>query len=77
MSLELCLSQAGQTPRFSASTKVYAGASDQIFACSPARSENSYILVLYNGHKSHGSLPLIEWAKHNYIIFFVLPIDAI
>ena len=39
----------------------------------PARSENSYALVLYDGHKSHVSLPLIEWAKQNYIILFVLP----
>ena len=38
----------------------------------PARSENSYALVLYDGHKSHVSLPLIEWAKENYIILFVL-----
>ena len=29
----------------------------------PARSENSYALVLYDGHKSHVSLPLIEWAS--------------
>ena len=39
----------------------------------PARSENSYALVLYDGHKIHVSLPLIEWAKQNYIILFILP----
>ena len=53
---------------------VYAGASDQVFA---STQKNSYVLILYDGHKSHGVLPLIEWAKHNYIILFVLPIDAI
>ena len=39
----------------------------------PERSEDSYVLVLYDGHKSHVSLPLIEWAKVNHIILFVLP----
>lgn len=33
----------------------------------------TYVLVLYDGHKSHVSVPLIEWAKSNHIIFFVLP----
>ena len=49
---------------------------EQLIKYLPARSENSYILVLYDGHKSNGSLLLIEWAKHNYVILFVLPIDA-
>ena len=38
----------------------------------PEHSEDSYVLVLYDGHKSHVSLPLIEWAKVNHIILFVL-----
>ena len=29
----------------------------------PARSEDSPVLVLYDGHESHVSLGLIEWAK--------------
>ena len=31
------------------------------------------ILILYDGHRSHFSLDLIEWAKTNNIILFVLP----
>ncbi|KAH3715734.1 hypothetical protein DPMN_058446 [Dreissena polymorpha] len=30
-------------------------------------------LVLYNSHKSHISIELIEWAKENRIVLFVLP----
>ena len=39
----------------------------------PARSEDSPVLVLYDGHKSHVSLGLIEWAKSEHIILFVFP----
>ena len=39
----------------------------------PEPSEDSYVLVIYDGHKSHVSLPLMEWAKVNHIILFVLP----
>ena len=39
----------------------------------PGRSENSYALVLYDSHKSHVPLPLIEWEKQNNIILSVLP----
>ena len=31
------------------------------------------ILILYDGHRSHFSLDLIEWANANNIILFVLP----
>jgi len=34
---------------------------------------NSYILVLYDGHTSHVSKPLIEWAQSQRIMLFVLP----
>lgn len=30
------------------------------------------ILALYDGHRSHISLDLIEWAKNNNIVLFVL-----
>ena len=39
----------------------------------PARDANNQVLVLYDGHKSHVTLGLIEWAKENNIILFVLP----
>ena len=31
------------------------------------------VLILYDGHRSHFSLDLIEWARTNNIILFVLP----
>ncbi|XP_052223865.1 uncharacterized protein LOC127839515 [Dreissena polymorpha] len=37
------------------------------------RDKDQPILVLYDGHKSHISLPLINWAKEHNIILFVLP----
>ena len=37
------------------------------------RDESQPILVLYDGHKSHFSIELIEWANMNNIILFVLP----
>lgn len=39
----------------------------------PAHSEDSHILVLYESHKNHVSLSLIESAINNFIILFVLP----
>jgi hypothetical protein len=39
----------------------------------PARDSSSYVLVLYDGHKSHVTIPLIEWAVEQHIILFVLP----
>ena len=35
--------------------------------------EGQTILVLYDGHKSYISLNLIDWARDNSIIVFVLP----
>lgn len=39
----------------------------------PSRDNDTYVLVLYDGHTSHVTLPLIEWAIQNNIILFVLP----
>ena len=36
-------------------------------------SDEQPILLLYDGHKSHVSLNLIDWAKAHNIILFVLP----
>ncbi len=35
--------------------------------------EGDYTLVLYDGHKSHISLRVIQWAREKNIILFVLP----
>ena len=37
------------------------------------RNVDDTMLVLYDGHRSHVSLGLIEWAKQNNIVLFVLP----
>ena len=34
---------------------------------------NGYTLILYDGHRSHIHPDIIEWAKENNIILFVLP----
>ena len=39
----------------------------------PPRSDDSPVLILYDEHKSHVSLGLIEWAKKENIILFILP----
>ena len=39
----------------------------------PQRSDDTPVLVLYDGHKSHVSLSLIEWAKSENVILFVFP----
>ena len=39
----------------------------------PQRSAESYVLVMYDGHRSHVSLGLIEWARKNFIVLFVPP----
>lgn len=36
------------------------------------RNISNTILALYHGHRSHISLDLIEWAKNNNIVLFVL-----
>ena len=38
----------------------------------PHRDSNSPVLVLYDGHRSHISISLIEWTKENHVILFVL-----
>ena len=40
---------------------------------STASRDSDYVLILYDGHKSQVSLGLIEWAKSQKIILFVLP----
>ena len=37
------------------------------------RDPSQHILLLYDGHRSHISIPVIEWGKRNNIILFVLP----
>ena len=37
------------------------------------RDPDQHVLLMYDGHRSHISLSLIEWAKQNKIILFVLP----
>ena len=37
------------------------------------RSESKPILVLYDRHRSHISLPLIDWARNHNIHLFILP----
>ncbi|MCG7892797.1 MAG: hypothetical protein N0C80_21395, partial [Candidatus Thiodiazotropha endolucinida] len=39
----------------------------------PGRDNHQPILLLYDGHKSHISISLIQWARENSIILFVLP----
>ena len=39
----------------------------------PERSIDRPVLLLYDGHKSHVNLPLIDWAKKENIILFILP----
>lgn len=37
------------------------------------RSPDETLLLLYDGHRSHVSIDIIQWAKSNNIILFVLP----
>jgi hypothetical protein len=46
---------------------------DHLAPLLPARDQGNYVLVMYDGHKSHVSLALIQWARENNIILFVLP----
>ena len=39
----------------------------------PERSAELPVLLLYDGHMSHISLELIEWAQNQHIVLFVLP----
>ena len=38
-----------------------------------AENNNQSILIMYDGHKSHLSLTLTEWARKRNVILFVLP----
>lgn len=39
----------------------------------PERSSDEHVLILYDGHRSHINLGLIDWAKRHFIILFILP----
>ena len=39
----------------------------------PTPTEEDPVLIIYDGHKSHVSFDLIEWARERHIILFVLP----
>ena len=39
----------------------------------PARNAKNPVLLLYDGHKSHVNLGIIEWAKQEHVVLFVLP----
>ena len=39
----------------------------------PERCSETPVLLLYDGHKSHINLGIIDWAKKEHIILFVLP----
>lgn len=39
----------------------------------PNRNADEHVLLLYDGHNSHISVPLIEFALENKIVLFVLP----
>jgi len=38
----------------------------------PGRSEKKVLLIL-DGHRSHVSVGLVDWAKANNIVIFILP----
>ena len=38
-----------------------------------AQGRSKPIIVLYDGHRSHISLPLIDWARNHNIHLFILP----
>lgn len=46
---------------------------DHLLKYLPPRCPEEPVLILYDGHKSHVSLGLIEWARSENIILFVLP----
>jgi hypothetical protein len=39
----------------------------------PRREPHQYLLLIFDGHKSHISVDLIDWAKEQKIILFILP----
>ena len=46
---------------------------DHLMKYVQGRNSSEPILILYDGHRSHHSLDLIEWAKTNNIFLLVLP----
>ena len=46
---------------------------DHFLKFAPQRQPGQYMLILLDGHKSHVSVDLIEWAKSKEIILFILP----
>jgi len=46
---------------------------DHLLKYLPERSPSSQVIVLYDGHKSHINLGIIDWAKSQNIILFILP----
>ncbi|XP_060602824.1 uncharacterized protein LOC132755901 [Ruditapes philippinarum] len=72
----------GATPGSSATVTQSGWSNTEIFSTNmkdhllkylPPRSPEAPVLVLYDGHKSHVALDLIQWAKAENIILFVLP----
>jgi len=39
----------------------------------PRREPHQYLLLIFDGHKSQISVDLIDWAKEQKIILFILP----
>ncbi|XP_071499248.1 uncharacterized protein [Diadema antillarum] len=39
----------------------------------PPRRVNEHVMILYNGHTSHISIPVLEFARAHRIVLFVLP----
>jgi len=46
---------------------------DHLLKYLPERSPSSPVIVLYDGHQSHTNLGIIDWAKSQNIILFILP----
>jgi len=46
---------------------------DHLLKYLPERSPSSPVIVLYDGHQSHINLGIIDWAKSQNIILFILP----
>ena len=39
----------------------------------PERNEKNPVLLLYDGHRSHINLGIIDWAQQEHVVLFVLP----
>jgi hypothetical protein len=40
---------------------------------SPERSESCPVVLFYDGHRSHINLNIVQWARQEHIILFILP----